>query len=478
MDPEIDKPRILLVDDVPGNITLLAETLSVDYELTIATSGHEAIEAMVMERPDMVLLDVAMPGMDGYETCRRIKADPDACGIPIIFITAKNREADEASGLEAGTIDYITKPFSIPLVMARIRNHLEHVRAEEEVRILDRQNRQFRSLLVTGPEQDPAFAAIITRSKKMVALFKYLSAAAVSGDPILITGETGVGKELLVEAVHKLSGREGPLVPVNAAAIDDNMFSDTLFGHVKGAFSGALSTRSGMIAHAADGTLFLDEIGDLEPASQIKLLRLLQDRKYVPLGSDQYLKTDARIVCATNRDLDVLMKKGQFRPDLFYRLAAHRIHTPPLRERKEDIPLLLRHFLSEQAKALQKPAPTPPPELDKLLCAYAFPGNIRELQSLVGEAVTQHKSGVLSMASFKKVILEDPSDEESQEYSSKKQLADLLQAMPDPMPTIKDMTTELIAEVMRRSGGNQRIASALLGISRHTLMRRLQEPNP
>ena len=248
---------------------------------------------------------------------------------------------------------------------------------------------------------------MVTGNKKMRAIFQYVEVVAGTRQPIMITGETGVGKELVARAIHQLSGRKGDYVALNVAGLDDMMFSDTLFGHKKGAFTGADQAREGFIARAAGGTLFLDEIGDLNESSQIKLLRLLQEHEYYPVGSDIVSKSDARIVLATNRDLQKMIAAGKFRNDLYYRLCAHQIHIPPLRERLDDIPQLLDHFLATSAAMVNKKKPTPPPELAVLLSIYQFPGNMRELEALVFDAVARHASGILSMESFRAVIGEE-----------------------------------------------------------------------
>lgn len=214
----------------------------------------------------------------------------------------------------------------------------------------------------------------------MRRIFRYMEAVAASDQPVLVTGETGVGKEMVVRALHDASHRKGQFIAVNVAGLDDQAFSDTLFGHTRGAFTGADQAREGLVAKAAGGTLFLDEIGDLQLPSQIKLLRLLQEREYYPLGSDNGKKSDARIVVATNRDLKQMMEGNSFRSDLYYRLKTHRIQVPPLRDRLEDMPLLVNHFLDEAAAAIGKSRPVTPVELNGYLAAYSFPGNIRELK--------------------------------------------------------------------------------------------------
>jgi len=263
-------------------------------------------------------------------------------------------------------------------------------------------------------------------------------------------------------------------VSLNVAGLDDNMFSDTLFGHVRGAFTGAEREREGLIAKAAGGTLFLDEIGDLNNASQVKLLRLLQDQKYYPLGSDLQRLSDARIVAATNQPLHKRMGGGKFRQDLYFRLSSHPIELPALRHRQDDIPLLVQFFLEEAAASLSKPVPAPPDELITLLSVYDFPGNIRELRAMIYNAVAQHRSGpVLSMESFRELIQkgrrESPDDGDLGDLTDESPLA-----IAGRFPTLKEAENFLVAEAMRRAKGNQGIAATLLGITRQSLNRRLQ----
>ena len=324
-------------------------------------------------------------------------------------------------------------------------------------------------LIADNLEHGEAFAAIVTVSRKMRSLFQYLEAVAGSGEPVLITGETGVGKELFAEAVHRLSGRAGLYIPINVAGLDDALFSDTLFGHRKGAFSGADSAREGLVARAAGGTLFLDEIGDLTQASQVKLLRLLQDRQYYPLGSDMAKVSDVRIVCATNRDLNRRMQDQEFRSDLYYRLLVHQVEVPPLRERREDINILLIHFIQEAAGALEKKPPEPPPELLTQLGNYHFPGNVRELRAMVFDAVARHSSGkILATKSFRKTIKAQQIAGDQGQGSAKVAGFSAVRFL-----TLKEAEQMHIEDALRRASDNQGIAASLLGISRPALNRRL-----
>ena len=331
-------------------------------------------------------------------------------------------------------------------------------------------------LLTDGLESEEAFSAIVTRSKKMHAVFLYLEAVVRSGQPILITGETGVGKELVARAIHQASGCRGPYVPVNVAGLDDAMFSDTLFGHTKGAFTGAAQARDGLVAHAAAGTLFLDEIGDLAESSQVKLLRLLEERQYYPLGSDVPRMCEGRIVCATAQNLQERMGRGSFRKDLYYRLSGHQVRVPSLRERPEDIPVLVDRFLEEAAHALGKGKPTLPQETLTLLSAHDFPGNVRELKTMIFDAVAKHRRGVLSLDRFRQAVAEGRTGDGRGTLFEGANSPDPV-LLTERFPTLLETERFLVAEALKRAKNNQGIAATLLGISRQALNKRLQRDN-
>jgi DNA-binding NtrC family response regulator len=326
-------------------------------------------------------------------------------------------------------------------------------------------------LLTDQLEHEEAFSSIVTRSTQMRAIFQYVEVIAQSEQPVLITGETGVGKELIAKAIHAISGQKGDFVAVNVAGLDDSMFSDTLFGHRKGAYTGADQSREGLILRASGGTLFLDEIGDLNESSQVKLLRLLQERTYYPLGSDVPQETDARIVVATNQNIQDVSSQGRFRKDLYYRLRAYHIHIPPLRERKEDIPLLLYYFLDEAATSLKKKRPTPTPELVQLLTAYDFPGNVRELRAMIYDALARHTSDKLSMESFREFIRMDEAEVSSIRPSPGD--GNALIRIFGRFPNLKEVEEFIIIEALERANRNQGAAALLLGMTRQALNRRL-----
>ena len=324
-------------------------------------------------------------------------------------------------------------------------------------------------------ENPEVFEQIITRDEKMLAIFEYIESIAYTDLPILITGETGVGKDLIARTIHAAGPRKGKFVSVNAAGLDDNMFSDTLFGHVRGAFTGADRDRKGLIEETKGGTLFLDEIGDLGASSQVKLLRLLQENEYMPLGLDKIKKTDARTISATNRDLWELQKTGAFRQDLNFRLRTHHINIPPLRERINDIPLLVDHFYKEAAKTLNRIPQKPGKEVIALLKTYTFPGNIRELQSMLFDAMSRSKTGSLSIKFLKAYIEKANRERGLQEPAVVHAEAPDTIIFPKKIPTIKKATEQLVMEAMRRANGVKSVAAGMLGVSRQALSKRLNK---
>ncbi len=312
-----------------------------------------------------------------------------------------------------------------------------------------------------------AFAPIVTSDRKMQSIFRYMEVIAPTTQPVLITGETGTGKELIARALHNASGRSGDFVSVNVAGLDDIMFSDTLFGHGRGSFTGADRVRKGLIETAAMGTLFLDEIGDLSSASQVKLLRLMQESEYYQLGSDRLKTSTARYVVATNCNLERSLANSTFRGDLYYRLCSHHIHLPALRERKNDIPHLVDFFVREAAKEMRRPVPPTSAETIEELLQYGFPGNIRELKGMISNAVATSSPGTLSIPKLKPASLIPPVVPSEINYRS-------LSMPSGRMPTLNEAEEFLIKDALKVSEGNQRVAALRLGISRQALNKRLQ----
>lgn len=468
MKPKIipDKP-ILLVDD--------EEHFLLSAELTISSNGIKNIETCSDSRKvlsllskkeySIVVLDLNMPFVSGAELLPQIvKNYPE---IPVIVITAVNNVDSAVQSMKEGAFDYVVKPVDDTRLLATIKRGLELTEMRNENKLLKE------SLLKEKLEHPESFEHIITTSGSMRAIFRYIEAIAKTNLPVLITGETGTGKELIAQAVHNNSGRKGELIPVNVAGVDDNLFSDTLFGHKKGAFTGADIERKGLIEHAEDGTLFLDEIGDLSIESQVKLLRLLQDGKYYPLGSDIAKLSNARIIVATNRDIKSMQNGNGFRQDLYYRLRSHHIHIPPLRERKKDIPFLIDYFLIKASNELGKKKPHPPKELFTLLSNYHFPGNVRELEGIIFDAVSLHKSGILSLELIRKKLSDQlvtkPITERNGDDTNDSPIT-----ITGRFPSLKETEDALIYEALKRADGNQTIAAELLGISRRALNNRLQ----
>jgi DNA-binding NtrC family response regulator len=458
---------VVLVDDEPS-VLLSTSTLlrSAGIRQVTTVQDSRTLLALLQGQPAaLIVLDLFMPHLSGQQLLPElVRSHPDT---PVIVMTAAQDVDTAVTCMKEGAFDYLVKPVEESRFVSTVRRALE-------IRTLRQQIGALKHYLLTDELEHPgAFSAVVAASRKMRALFQYVEAVAPSGEPVLITGETGVGKELLAETIHRLSGRAGKLVAVNVAGLDDTLFADTLFGHRKGAFTGAGEGREGLVAQAGGGTLFLDEIGDLSMASQVKLLRLIQDQAYYPIGSDVARNSDVRVLCATNRDLRRRIADGQFREDLYFRLSVHQIHIPPLRERVEDVPLLLAHFLEEAARDLGKETPSVPPELNTLLCNYHFPGNVRELRAMVYDALALHRAGpVLATARFKALIQQQRGIVQITERpAAEERLIDI----PGRFPTFKEAETELLRQALARANQNQGVAATLLGISRPALNRRLAQ---
>ena len=458
---------ILLIDDEASY--LRSFSLALEHRLSYThihrcTDSRKALDMLNEFDIGVVLLDLTMPFLSGKELLPLIIEEHP--NISVIIISGLNQIETAMDCIKLGAIDYFVKTTEQNRLFDGIRKAVE----TQELQIENQTLKQ--SLLTNSLEQPDAFDSIITQDKNMHAIFQYIESIANSKQPVLICGESGVGKELIANAIHKLNNSSGPIVSVNVAGLDDNMFADTLFGHSRGAFTGANTTRAGIIEAAAGGVLLLDEIGDLSIASQVKLLRLLQEGEYYPLGSDTPKRLRARVIVATHQDLNQKQLDGTFRKDLYYRLRTHQITVPPLRKRIHDIPLLLEHFITLAANEQQKKTPSIPKELIVLLANYHFPGNIRELRSLVYDAISQHQSKILSMSTFKKII-----DPESTTQLHSVAIPTSYFDAEQPLPSLAMMNEYLIQEAMQRSNGNQSLASRMLGISQPALSKRLSKAN-
>jgi len=452
---------VLVIDDEAGVVEGLVNVLQANGITNVlrCVDCREVLPVLNGTDVEVILLDLSMPHLTGQQLLSSIQdSHPE---VPVIIVTGTNEVATAVECMRSGAFDYMVKAIEENRLISGVRRAIEIRSLRREYRDLSAQFLQNR---LRHPE---AFAAILTRDPTMQALFLVAESVARTSEPVLISGETGVGKNLLAGAIHTVSGREGALVEVNVAGLDDTMLADTLFGHRRGAFTGAMEPRDGLIHQARGGTLFLDEIGDLSIASQIKLLRLLDTREYYPLGSDLPRRSDARIVVATNRDLHALMASGAFRRDLFFRLSTHELAIPPLRERKRDLGVLLDHFAGQAASELGVERPAVPPELLALIHTYHFPGNVRELRSMVFDAMSRQPSSRLLLAPFKAAI------GATVQAATEAPAEDLL-VFTERLPTIRQATRLLIEEALKRSQGNQSIAAALLGLSHQALNQRLR----
>ena len=453
---------VLIVDDEPYILLSLSGALESNGINNIITcrDGRQVMKILSSRAVDVLLLDLNMPLISGKELLPEIRLEyPD---IPVIIITGITEVATAVECMKMGVFDYLVKTIEEKKLQTTVSRAIE-------IRELKRENKSLsRHLINRELEQPEAFRSIVTNNPGMYSLLMYVESIAHTPQTVLLTGETGVGKDLFAAAIHTISGREGEFVPVNIAGLDDGMFTDTLFGHLKGAYTGAGHGRNGLIERAAAGTLFLDEIGDLNTVSQVKLLRLLETGQYYPLGSDLAKRTAARIIVSTNRDLNTEMSEGRFRKDLYYRLNTHHIHVPPLKERSDDLPLLFDYLLDQAARELGKTIPKVPAELLAFLKSYSFPGNVRELKSLIYDALNRHRSGALSLQIFEAAIGE-------LNVSAAPAAGEEFFAVSDRFPTIRQAIESLIEKAMIRAGGNQAAAARLLGISPAALSKRLKK---
>lgn len=439
INPHPPPATILVVDDNPSNLRLLYDELTGHgYAVKSAISGPMALKWLKKKKPDLILLDILMPEMDGYEVCRRIKSDETTCEIPIIFISALLSIDDKINAFKAGGVDYVTQPFQNEEILARIQTHIslkqlinrveaQNIQLQKEIgerrkveEALQQTNRELEkrvaertahlAQLKAQIEADYCylreeiklehdFEDIIGQSDPLKYVLNKVAQVAPSDATVLIQGETGTGKELIARAIHHASPRKArALIKVNCAALPANLIESELFGHEKGAFTGAQARQIGRFELANGATLFLDEIGELPLDLQPKLLGVLQDREFQRLGGNQTLQTDVRVIAATNRDLENEVRQNRFRSDLWYRLNVVPITVPPLRARKQDIPLLAQWFVDKFAKQLGKPIQRISAQALDQLKAHDWPGNVRELEHVIQRAVIYTKGSVLNLA--------------------------------------------------------------------------------
>ncbi len=451
---------VLLVDDEEEILAGLKVTLALAgiTNTLICSSGAAALDIARKQEIEAVLLDVLMPGLKGDEILEELlHAQPD---LPVIMVTGVDDVDLAVTCMRKGAYDYIRKPADAERIVSALTRAFE-------LRTMRRERRNLSAgFLSPAPHKSEAFDELITYSPAMLRIFQYCEAIAASPEPVLIMGETGVGKELLAKAIHRASARKGEFVAVNVAGLDEQAFSDTLFGHVRGAFTGADRARGGFMERAAGGTLFLDEIGDLPVQAKIKLLRVLQEREFYPMGSDRPKPLTARIISATNRCADELSDVQRFRADFYFRIATHALTIPPLRHRPEDIAPLTAHFLELTVQTYGHAIELPSQVLD-LLREYPFPGNIRELRGLILDTAGRSQNDQPCLDALKEKL---------------SQAQPVLQtAMPDHLfsaflrlPTLQEGSEALVAEALKRTEGNQRRAAQLLGITPQALNSRLK----
>jgi DNA-binding NtrC family response regulator len=458
---------ILIIDDEEPILQAMESILSWAGINNIAkcSDSREVPSLLKKQSYAAITLDLSMPHVSGQDLLSEIVRD--FAELPIIVVTATANLDTAVECMKLGAFDYLLKPVDKTRLVTCVRHCIE----SGEMR---RENTLLKEHLLSSELVSPGtFSQIITEDAGMMSIFKYIEAVAQTALPVLIVGETGTGKELMAHALHVASGRYGNFIAVNVAGLDDTLFSDTLFGHKKGAFTDATDHRAGMIDRASEGTLFLDEIGDLAPASQVKLLRLLQEREYYPLGTDRPSTTDARFVFATNIDLDDAMNNGTFRPDLYYRLRSHQIRIPPLRDRIGDVVLLAKHFLAKAVHEIGKAAPSVSRGFFEELILHDFPGNIRELEGMMYDAVVNQAEGKLRPSVIGATGVNTGIGAELQKDGliDAAEFFTSLASLPGEDRIIQILTEE----ALKRSNGNRTSAAVVLGIDRSTLSKRIKK---
>ena len=453
--------RVVAVDDDAEMLMSLHDILEAEgYSVETAQSGEDGLRKAESHLPHLFLLDVNLPGKSGLDLASEIKSDPVLKYIPVILLTARDGLDDIALGFEKGADDYITKPFQRADLLARVKAALRTKSLYEELQRSDLLNRELHNRL----GERSKYCDIAGNSAAMREVFSLIEKVASASVPILISGESGTGKELVARAIHYQSSRkEGPFIVQNCSAFNDNLLESELFGHVKGAFTGATEDKSGLFEVAAGGTFFLDEVGEMSAAFQAKLLRVIQDGSYIPVGSTKIKHADVRIVAATHRDLKAMVREGKFREDLFYRLNVVSIALPPLRERRIDIPLIVRDLLEKYAKLNQEEPRDITNAALKILSDYSWPGNVRELENEIQRLLLlSPKDEDLDVSYLSKHICQGDEGQGVRRVSGK--LKEALEALEKNM----------IFDALENSGWNKSKASEALGISRSALIAKVK----
>ncbi|HEC97895.1 MAG TPA: sigma-54-dependent Fis family transcriptional regulator [Nitrospirae bacterium] len=459
------KSVLIIDDDITVRDVLNEFLISEKYRVALEENGLNGLERLRKESFDIIFLDLAMPVMGGMDVLKAMKDTPNS-DTPCIIITAYGTVKNAVEAMRTGAFDYVTKPFRLDELGIIIQKALDMAKLKKENIRLKRELRKRYE-----------FHGLIGSSPKMQRVYDLIEKIADTDSTVLITGGSGTGKELIAKVIHYNSYRSGKnFVPLNCAAIPKDLLESELFGHEKGAFTGAINTRIGRFELASGGTLFLDEIGELDPSLQVKLLRVLQEREFERIGSTKTIKVNVRILAATNRNLEELTREGRFREDLYYRLNVIPVHIPPLRDRKEDIPVLIEHFLKKHAKAKKRQSPEISKQLMDVLLRYGWPGNIRELENLI-ERLTILTPG-------QDVTMEDlPERFQPLAHAIDKPQTSLYSTEDVSLPPeginlndiIDTMERKLITEALEKSNGIKSKAATLLGLNRTTLVEKMKK---
>jgi two-component system response regulator AtoC len=443
---------ILIVDDDESMCRMLGAGLAASgYEIATSTSAEGGLEVLQARDFDAVITDLRMRGLGGIELCERIVASrPD---VPVIVITAFGSMETAIEAMRAGAYDFVTKPFELDAIRITVQRAVEHRSLSRQVARLEQALRETRS-----------FESLLGSSAPMRRIYDLIERVAPSDTAVLITGESGTGKELVARALHRRSPRQaGPFVAINCAAMPENLLESELFGHVRGSFTDARSDRAGLFLQAHRGTLFLDEIGELPLGLQPKLLRALQEKSLRPIGSQTEIPFDARIIAATNRDLETAVAQGRFREDLYYRIHVIQVDMPPLRTRGNDILVLAQHFVERFASISGKPVHGILPAAAEKLLAYAWPGNVRELQNCIERAVT--------LCRYSEIM---PDDLPEKVQNSKRTPLVIATDDPGDLVSMEEIERRYVLRVFEATGRNKSLAAKTLGFNRKTLYRKLR----
>ena len=447
------KKRILVVDDEPAIVTSLKMTLEPTHEVLCASSAQEAIDRFRQELPNLVLLDLILPGADGLKVLELMRSEDPT--VPVIMLTAIKTVKTAVDAMKIGAADYLTKPFDIEelrLVVIKVLNTQE---LEQEVRYLRAQ-----------VANSYSFHNLVGKSPAMREIYSKIEQIADTRATVLITGESGTGKELVARALHYNSARkDGPFIAINCASIPDTLIESELFGHEKGSFTGALARRVGKVELAHRGTLFLDEVGDLGPPTQAKVLRFLQERECVRVGGSETIKVDVRIVAATNKVLEDLIRREAFREDLYYRINVISLHLSPLRDRREDIPYLAKHCLGKRLEAEKRAPLEISKEAMEILTRYHWPGNVRELENVLEQAIVWCRGTTIAPEHLPMTLRANVSEALLREHTLGGDLS-LEKA-------VQEFERELLLEALMRTGYVQTHAATMLGITRRMLKYRM-----